>query len=592
MTGKKIIIGKFILFSERWELEKYLSAAGYLPPNVRPFFVALPKDKSNIGTSADWRDAIQSVDGQISHRLHNEIKGGFDEERFRSQIGFCNLRRYLEEELATRYRDAAPATLALLQDRCAMMFSKLENAERTLERMGDVKLLRHDAIRYTLSLAARFNAIMDGFGGADPQRHGMTSEEQKPSFIVRQNTFEALKNSKLRLFGGAAVNRAIYEMQILIKEVKFPIASRDAIANMLLAAHGETNSAMNAIRAAEELARSSAQAALAPILDIAASRLMEIVCHSYDIACQMESASAGQAITSYVAFQAHLLTSFRRFVTSLQAEAKCLLRQQLNSITSRFSMAMFSDQIAQDADNASRAKRKDGKSPLKNLQAGNAERTQQKTSIQNCDKDGKNGTENSPPTICLGSVDHRPLFNETVPETPSPDILIEKNDCEVVLGTKHHRNHRLAVTSRHGELDSTPSRTSRGTKIRRLSDINSPLPDDICCDKERSTDELHGETEYSRVHEHSKLLFEAVKEVIATQTTPVTLKTSILEPLQTQLPVELCVKTVGLSDSEFLHMFATETTINLLQGEREELKRRYDGLKQMTDEFNELAQTL
>lgn len=30
-------------FAERWELDRYLSATGYLPPNVKPFFVALPK---------------------------------------------------------------------------------------------------------------------------------------------------------------------------------------------------------------------------------------------------------------------------------------------------------------------------------------------------------------------------------------------------------------------------------------------------------------------------------------------------------------------------------------------------------------------
>ena len=30
-------------FGERWEVDSYLSAAGYLSANVRPFFVALPK---------------------------------------------------------------------------------------------------------------------------------------------------------------------------------------------------------------------------------------------------------------------------------------------------------------------------------------------------------------------------------------------------------------------------------------------------------------------------------------------------------------------------------------------------------------------
>ena len=30
-------------FGERWEVDRYLSAAGYLNQNVQPFFVALPK---------------------------------------------------------------------------------------------------------------------------------------------------------------------------------------------------------------------------------------------------------------------------------------------------------------------------------------------------------------------------------------------------------------------------------------------------------------------------------------------------------------------------------------------------------------------
>lgn len=37
-------------FNERWEVDKYLSATGYLPPNVKPFFVALPK----VGAGCTW----------------------------------------------------------------------------------------------------------------------------------------------------------------------------------------------------------------------------------------------------------------------------------------------------------------------------------------------------------------------------------------------------------------------------------------------------------------------------------------------------------------------------------------------------------
>ena len=38
-------------FGERWEVDRYLSAAGYLSANVRPFFVALPKVSGSVSPS-------------------------------------------------------------------------------------------------------------------------------------------------------------------------------------------------------------------------------------------------------------------------------------------------------------------------------------------------------------------------------------------------------------------------------------------------------------------------------------------------------------------------------------------------------------
>ena len=40
-------------FSSRWEVDRYLSASGFLPPGVRPFFVALPK----VRARSAWRGA-------------------------------------------------------------------------------------------------------------------------------------------------------------------------------------------------------------------------------------------------------------------------------------------------------------------------------------------------------------------------------------------------------------------------------------------------------------------------------------------------------------------------------------------------------
>lgn len=46
-------------FAERWEVDKYLSASGYLAPNVRPFFVALPK--VSIQTHSHWHPCTAEV---------------------------------------------------------------------------------------------------------------------------------------------------------------------------------------------------------------------------------------------------------------------------------------------------------------------------------------------------------------------------------------------------------------------------------------------------------------------------------------------------------------------------------------------------
>jgi hypothetical protein len=88
-------------FAERWEVDRYLSAGGYLGENVRPFFVALPKDRA-MTSNEEFRKQIGAVDSEVRAFLKEGIKGGFDEEKFGDHIGFVNLRQYLEMELQRR----------------------------------------------------------------------------------------------------------------------------------------------------------------------------------------------------------------------------------------------------------------------------------------------------------------------------------------------------------------------------------------------------------------------------------------------------------------------------------------------------------
>ena len=86
----------------RWEVDRYLSATGYLPEGTQPFFVALPKDRGGAEStgggdaSATFRAAVAAVDGEVSRHLRGSIEGGFDEDAFGAHVGFAALKSHLE----------------------------------------------------------------------------------------------------------------------------------------------------------------------------------------------------------------------------------------------------------------------------------------------------------------------------------------------------------------------------------------------------------------------------------------------------------------------------------------------------------------
>lgn len=140
-------------FTERWEVDGYLSASGYLGENTHPFFVALPKDRGSI-TNEEFRRQISQVDVDVLRYLRENIKGGFDEEKYGRYIGFNCLREYLEAELQKRYKEAAPATLALLEQRCSEVSTELARMESKLKATSDVAYLRRSAMLHAASISS------------------------------------------------------------------------------------------------------------------------------------------------------------------------------------------------------------------------------------------------------------------------------------------------------------------------------------------------------------------------------------------------------------------------------------------------------
>lgn len=147
-----LIIQHLQEFSDRGEVDRYLSASGYLGENTRPYFVALPKDRNTVSND-EFRRQISQVDSEVLKHLREGVKGGFDEEKFRSYIGFGSLRDFLESELQKRYKEAAPATLALLEQRCSEVTDDLLGMDMKIQATSDVAHLRKAAMLYTASIS-------------------------------------------------------------------------------------------------------------------------------------------------------------------------------------------------------------------------------------------------------------------------------------------------------------------------------------------------------------------------------------------------------------------------------------------------------
>lgn len=109
--------------------------------------MALPKDRTTVSND-EFRRQISQVDMDVIRHLREGVNGGFDEEKFRSHIGFGSLRDFLESELQKRYKDAAPATLALLEQRCSEVTDDMLRMDMKIQATSDVAHLRKVAMLY------------------------------------------------------------------------------------------------------------------------------------------------------------------------------------------------------------------------------------------------------------------------------------------------------------------------------------------------------------------------------------------------------------------------------------------------------------
>ncbi|MCO5613342.1 hypothetical protein L7F22_067618 [Adiantum nelumboides] len=548
-------------FGERWEVDHYLSAGGYLGETAHPFFVALPKDRT-MTSNEDFRRQIGAVDSDVRRYLRDNIKGGFDEEKFGDYIGFSNLKQFLELELQRRYRDAAPATLAVLEERCSQVAKELSKLNDKIVATSDIASLRCAAMVHASSIARHVGVLIDGAAEPDPSEWGKTCEEERaesgvgkwPGLLV--DVFPA--NAALKLYGGAAFERVLNEFCCAACSIECPPVSREKVANILLAHIGREGGAS---AAAVGIARASARSWLGPLLDTACERLAHVLRNLFELAvershtqesCEDFCGTSKPAVGGYVAFHASLRRVYDQFVRNLASRCKELVRHHLEALTSPFSHIHGFERsfkvINRPLPDMSQSIR-----PHVDVFSRDSENTAPLSVLQSL------GALTTP--IRKPDTAREPLRESqlTVPETPSPE---QGPDASVVK-----RKEYGLVSGRLG--------TENGAKKRQGSEAVASY-----------------KTAYSHVCSLAAEHFAQIREVLVELSIPSTLNAGFLTPCRDQLAMFLGLKLFAVSDADFMEMFVAPGAMEQLQKEQASLLKRDTTLKACLHEFKNLARAL
>eukprot|EP00897_Mesotaenium_endlicherianum_P009499 jgi/Mesen1/8578/ME000497S07977 len=592
--------------AERWEVDRYMSASGYLGESARPFFVALPKDRT-VSNSAEFRRQIAAVDEAVMRQLQDGIDGGFDETKYGAQVGFANLRRFLELELQKRYRDAAPATLALLERRCADVAADLARTTSKLAVADDVAALRRKAMLFAASVSHHVVSLLEGSSDPDPREWGRTSEEERSASGIATwpgaAHVGAIRpvNSSLRLYGGAAFERALDEFQRAACSVKCPLISREKVANIVLA---HKSGRQSAGEAASEIARAFANAWLGPLVDALCGRLADIIRALFDIAlARLREADTSRndgpeeaSLEPYVAFHASLRRAFDKFVDSLARACKEIGRHHLASATSPYSSLIGWEP---DAHLSSTISDFEGPSeeelPLttRHLLAKHASlKGRHLAAAQPPEND-----ENTPPWGVRrekgGAHAHvgmdltgtgSPLRESqlTVPETPSPD----QN-----LGLSSSKRAEFGVAS--GRLSAMGHATKGGTPPGTFGSFEAPKPKQQ--QQQQQPQQARGASEeptYEGVCAAVVERFRRIRSVVVLHLIPPAMSSGFLPPCREQLSTQTLVELFARSDADFMSSFIAPSVVESLKSAQEALEKRHATLEKCLREFQTISRSL
>jgi GTPase SAR1 family protein len=249
----------------------FIRGSGYLPK--LPFLFQLP-----IERSLDGREFCEAIEALAAKDIEDLLQIGMDK-RFVKQIGFPNLRNYLEELLLEKYKESLPTTFHILNQKCKEIESEKDKVSQMIEAM-QVSKLRVRVSHYINDLHRELRNYFKGTVKGNPAANGQTSREERdacgfngwPGLILDMQIVDScVENVSERLYGGAQYYRLQREFEAVVRSIEFPPTTISEVANAL--GQDEVKSNPDYDWAACEIARQKIKGLYNPFLTIFCKRL-------------------------------------------------------------------------------------------------------------------------------------------------------------------------------------------------------------------------------------------------------------------------------------------------------------------------------
>jgi len=214
-------------------VNKYLGGGGFLPK--LPFLFQLP-----ISRDVDGLEFCEQIENLAIDDITLLFKLGM-EKRFEKQIGFPNIKNYLETLLLKKYRESIPKTFEILNNKCVEIEAELKETTSRIEAL-ETRRLRGRASDYVVDLVQSITRYLKGTIKGDPATNGqsLSEEREEADFtgwkgltISEEDLDEYIENANEKLYGGAQYYRLQREFEAVIRCIEFPPTTISEVATAL-----------------------------------------------------------------------------------------------------------------------------------------------------------------------------------------------------------------------------------------------------------------------------------------------------------------------------------------------------------------------